>query len=146
MVYSNCTAINITYDTASSHRLSAFNFTLFIRCTSLQSIYQSVFMVLRVHDCFAVWSSGLWHCGSLRWIPEFRREYDTYFLISKWSLKWMEMLVSSDKTSPCHLSTEPQNVYSELTLFKKLINLSCVISYVKIGKIYKWIGRVNIFS
>ena len=36
-------------------------------------------MVLRVHDCFAVWFSGLWHFVFLRWIPEFRRECVTYF-------------------------------------------------------------------
>jgi hypothetical protein len=47
-----------------------------------------------------------------------------------------EMLESNDKTSPCHLNTEPQNVYSELTLVNKLINLSCSFSYVKIGEIY----------
>jgi len=97
-------------------------------------------MVLRVHDCFAVWFCGLWHFVSLRWIPEFRRD-DTYLFNIEVVLKMdvpcsSEVLVSNDKTSLCHLKTKPQNVYSELTLLNKLINLSCAFSYVMIGKIY----------
>lgn len=142
MVHSNCIAINITYDTARSHRLSVFNFMLFARRTFLQSIYQSVFVMLRVHDCFAVWFCGLWHSVTLRWIPEFRREYDTYLFIIEVVLKMdvacsSEMLVSDDKDITLSPQHRTSNVYSELTLVNKLINLSCEFSYVKIGKIYK---------
>jgi len=99
----------------------------------------------------AVWFSGLWHFVSVRWLPDFRREYDTYLFNIEVVLKmdvacFSEMLVSNNKTSPCHLNTESQNVCSELTLVNKLINLSCAFSYVKIGKVYTWIRRVNKFS
>jgi hypothetical protein len=76
---------------------------------------------------------------SLRWIPEFRREYDTYLFNIEVVLKVdvacsSEMLIYNDKTSPCHLNTELQNFYSELTLANKLINLSCAFSYVKMAR------------
>jgi hypothetical protein len=56
-----------------------------------------------------------------------------------------EMLVSDDKDITLSPQHRTSNVYSELTLVNKLINLSCEFSYVKIGKIYKWIMSVNKF-
>ena len=44
-----------------------------------------------------------------------------------------EMLVSNDKTSPCHHNTEPQNIYSKLIVVNKPINLSRLLFTLRLA-------------
>jgi len=73
-------------------------------------------------------------------------EYDIHLFNTEVVLKMdvacsSEMLVSNDKTSPCHLSTEPQNFYSELILVNKLINLSCALITLRLVRFMRESGE-----